>query len=76
MPIVRHLQGFDFDPETIKIITIAYEKVCRELQLIDRNDPLTEFVTKEIIAVAQTGERDSNRIAQNAMQKLGARSDK
>ena len=73
MPIFRHLQGLVLDPEAIKAITTAYEKACVDLQLIDRDDPLTELVAKEVIAVAQTGERDPVRITQMVMQKLGVR---
>ena len=35
--------------------------------------PLTELVAKDVIAVAQTGERDPVRITQMVMQKLGVR---
>ena len=43
MPIFRHLQGPILDPEGIKAITTAYEKACVDLQLNDRDDPLTKI---------------------------------
>jgi hypothetical protein len=73
MPITAALRGLAFDPETIKAITTAYERACSELQLVDRTDPLTELVAKTIITVAETGERDPERIRQMAMEKLGMR---
>ena len=73
MPISRHLQGLILDPEAIKAITVAYENAYRDLKLIDRDDPLTELVAKEVIAVAQTGERDPVRITQMVLQKFGVR---
>lgn len=76
MPITGLLRDIVFDPETIKAITTAYERACSELQLVDRNDLLTELVAKTIISVAETGERDPERIRQMAMEKLGMRDTK
>jgi hypothetical protein len=70
MPISRHLQGLILDPEAI---TVAYEKACVNLQLVDRDAPVTELVAKEVIAVAQSGERDPLRITQTVMQKYVVR---
>ena len=46
-----------------------------ELQLIDRNDPLTELIAKAIVAkaivnVTATGERDSENIKERALNAL------
>ena len=76
MPIVRLLQDRAFDPETITIVTNAYERACNQLRLVDRTDLLTELLAKAIISVAETGEHDSDRILQAALQKLGIRAAK
>ncbi len=73
MSIVGLLQNSAFDPDTIKAITTAYERARSELRLVDRSDPLTELVARTIISVAETGERDPDRIRQIAMEKLGMR---
>ena len=58
MPIRSYLEGATFDPEAIRVMTEAYEDVCRTLDLVNRNDPITEMVAKRIIEIAKLGERD------------------
>jgi hypothetical protein len=55
MAIYRMLSGMVFDPEEIKAMTSAYEAVLSELELMDRNDPLTEIIARKIITLYQTG---------------------
>jgi hypothetical protein len=51
----------------------AYEGALIELQLIDRNDPLTELIAKAIVNVTATGERDPEYIKERALNALGVR---
>jgi len=51
-----------FDPEMTRVMGIAFESACRSLRLIDRSDPAAELVAMKIIEIAQTGERDSDRL--------------
>jgi len=51
----------------------AYESALTDLQLIDRNDPLTELIARSIVNVAATGERDPKKIKQRALNALGVR---
>ena len=44
-----------------------------ELQLIDRNDPLTELIAKAIVNVTATGERDPENIKERALNALDVR---
>jgi len=71
MAIYRILQNTAFDPERIELVAKAYEDTLRSLHLIDRSDPLTELIAKEIFEAAQRGERDPDRLRQAAMTKLG-----
>ena len=48
----------------------AYELALVELQLKDRNDPLTETVAKYIVEVAQTGEKNHKAICALALGRL------
>jgi len=70
MPIVRLLQNSAFDPEAVALITSAFEKTCKELQLVDRSDPLTDLVARTIIKIAQAGERDPQRMRELALKEL------
>ena len=70
MAIYRLLQNSAFGPEETKRMGDAYELALVELQLKDRNDPLTETVAKYIVEVAQTGEKDHKTICALALSRL------
>ena len=72
MAIYRLLQFSAFEPEAVAAMTAAYEDALRVLQLVDRQDPLTEVVARKIIEVAQLGERDPIRLRARALDNLGA----
>jgi hypothetical protein len=72
MAIYRLLQNAAFDPDDIERMTDAYERALVVLNVADRNDPLTETVAQKIIFVAQTGEKDPERICSLAIEQLGA----
>jgi hypothetical protein len=74
MAIYRLIANGSFGPDEIESMTAAYERVLVDLQLADRNDPLTEIVAKAIVNVTSTGERDPQVIAQRALNALGVRS--
>jgi hypothetical protein len=71
MTISRLLQQSAFGPEAIALMVAAYEDCLRVLNLADRSDPLTEMVARKIIEVAQTGERDPERIRRRALADMG-----
>jgi hypothetical protein len=43
-------------------MALAYEAVLLELELIARDDPLTEIIANKIIECAAAGERDVDRL--------------
>ena len=67
MAIYRVLQNAAFNPERIELVAKAYEDALRSLNLIDRSDPLTELIAKQIFEAAQRGERDPDRLRQAAI---------
>jgi len=71
MTIYRLLQQTAFTPEQISPMVAAYEDCRRILKLADRIDPITERVAKEIIEIAQTGERDPTRMCQLVLKAIG-----
>lgn len=73
MPIHRLLENQGFEPEHIRAMATAFEEALRALKLIDRADPLTNIVAAKIIEVAQTGERDPQRIRERVLQSLVTR---
>ena len=71
MPVVWLLQNSAFDPATIEIVSTAFDETRLELGLIDRADPLTELLARKFIEAAQTGERNPQRLRQQAIESLG-----
>ena len=51
-----------FDPEAIEPIVAAFKATCHSLQLVDRDDLLTQIVARKVVEVAATGERDPERL--------------
>jgi hypothetical protein len=47
-------------------MTAAFEDVCRDLRLAEREDPIRDIVAKAIIECAQSGERDIIRLRECA----------
>jgi predicted GNAT family N-acyltransferase len=60
MPITNFLDGYKPDPETKRIMGVAFEMVLAALRLADRDDLANEVVAGRIIVLAKTGERDPN----------------
>jgi hypothetical protein len=56
MPITPFLGGHKFDPETKRVMGVAFEMTRAALRLADRDDPATEMVARKIIELANAGE--------------------
>jgi len=64
-------QRADLEPETVDILARAYEKARRSLH--DKGQPniVQEVIAERIIAAAQTGERDPDKLCEKALIALG-----
>jgi hypothetical protein len=51
-----------FTPEDVAMLGEVFEDVLQSLGLVDRKDPLTEFVAKKLIELASPGLRDPARL--------------
>ena len=71
MAVIRLLQNSVLDSATIEIVSTAFEQTRLELGLVDRADPLTELLACKFIEAAQTGQRDPQRLRQQAIDSLG-----
>jgi hypothetical protein len=70
MAIYRLLKDTAFLPDQISAMAAAFEDVCRDLKLAERDDPLRDLVAKAIIGCAEKGERDLIRLKECARQFL------
>ena len=74
MAIYRILQNMPLSPEDISRLAAAYEATLQALNLVDRNDPITELIARKIIEIGQTGVRDPLQISRLVLTDLGATS--
>ena len=70
MPIHRLLELAGLGPDDIDRLVRAYQLVLHALQLVDRNDPVTEIVARKIIRIGKRG-GTPDEIAQRAIKELG-----
>ena len=70
MPIKRLFAGNQLGAEEVEILTAAFNRALRLLGLVDRNDPLTELIAREVIEIGATGVRDSVEICKIAIRRL------
>jgi hypothetical protein len=72
MPIRPYLDGHKFDGETSRQMGIAFEMALASLRATpDWNDPIRAAFAQRIIALAQAGERDPERLCEGALREVG-----
>jgi hypothetical protein len=72
MPITIFLDGYKPDPETIRVMGVAFEMVRAALRLNDRNGVAVEIIAKRIIDLAKEGERNPDLLCERALRDLRA----
>lgn len=69
--ILDLFHGTAFDPETVKTLCDAYEKARKSLHDTGQPHIVNEIIAQRIIALAQQGERDPDRLCAGALKALG-----
>jgi len=71
MPIRAYLEGHKFDPETTRLMGIAFETALVALERTDGPvNPTRDAVAQKIIELAKAGENDPERLCEAALQAL------
>jgi hypothetical protein len=70
MPITPYLDGFKFDPETRRIMGIAFEMTCAALKFSNRNDLARDVIAKKIIELSKDGVLDPDQLCEQALNDL------
>ena len=70
MPISIFLEGQKFDPETKRIMGVAFELTRAALRLVDRDDLAVAIIAKKIIELAKAGERNPDLLCERALKDL------
>ena len=68
MPIRHYLQGHRFDPDTARVLGVAFEMALVALQQADGVvAPTRDAVAHKIIELAKAGERNPERLCDEAL---------
>jgi hypothetical protein len=60
-----------FDPEATQTLCVAFDKVCSTIAERDRSDFVKELIARRVIALAERGERDPDKLAAATTSSLG-----
>jgi hypothetical protein len=58
MPIAQFLDASRFDPETKRVLGVAFEMIRAALRLEGESDPASDIIANRIIEFAKAGERN------------------
>jgi hypothetical protein len=75
MPISSYLDGEQFDPETQRIMGLAFELTRAALRISNQDDIAPDIIAKKVIEFAKAGERDPERICDYALANFRFRPD-
>jgi hypothetical protein len=64
-------KGAAFDSRETQIMALAFEKACRSLNDGEQPDLIKEIVAKHIVDAAKDGERDADRLCEQALTAMG-----
>ena len=67
MPITVYLDGYKPDPETKRVMGVAFEMTRAALRLVDRDDLAVAIIAKKIIELAKAGERNVEVLCEAAL---------
>jgi hypothetical protein len=70
MPITPYLNGQYFDPETKRVMGVAFEMTRTALRLEDRADPIVALLAYKIIELAKGGELNPDRLCERTLADL------
>jgi hypothetical protein len=73
MPITPFICGISFDPETTRIMGLAFEMARLALGLNDHSGLADEVIAKQIIELAKSGERNPDLLCEVALKEFRLR---
>jgi len=70
LPITPFLNGERFDPETTRVLGVAFELVCIAVRTGDCADDVKQAIADKLIALARTGERNPDVLCEMALRDI------
>ena len=75
MPIRAHLSGGTFEPEDIQAMSLAFEELCKALEIQTGATREREAVAVRIIELCRRGERSPTRLVERVLKEAGLPND-
>jgi hypothetical protein len=72
MPITQFLDNSSFDPETRRVVAVAFEMAHVALGLAERSDLANEMIAKRIIELAKTGELNPDLLCEAVLKEFAS----
>jgi hypothetical protein len=69
-PITQFLDSSKFDPDTMRVMGLAFEMTCAALHLSDKGDLINERIAKRIIELAKTGEHNPDFLCESVLKEF------
>ena len=67
MPITSFLNGERYDPETKRVLGVAFEMTCIALRAEGSDDFVKQAIANKIINLAKAGERNPDILCEQAL---------
>jgi hypothetical protein len=67
MPITQFFDANTFDPETKRVMGVAYEMTRAALRLPDQSDLINDVIAKKVIEVAKAGEANPDQLCEQVL---------
>ena len=70
MPITPYLNGDQFEPETKRVLGVAFEQVCIALRMGASDDDVKQAIANKVIELAKAGERNPDILCERALEDI------
>jgi hypothetical protein len=70
MPITPYLNGARFDPDTKRVLGIAFELVCVALRIGDCDDDVKQAIATKLIELVKAGERNPDLLCERVLDEI------
>jgi hypothetical protein len=70
MPITPYLNGERFEPETERVLGVAFEQVCIALRIGASDDDVKQAIANKVIELAKAGERNPGILCERVLEDI------
>ena len=70
MPITPYINGERFEPETKRVLGVAFEQVCIALRIENSDDDVKQAIANKVIELVKAGERNPDILCERALEDI------